>query len=134
MRLAAVMDIVLEEVQQQPVCALGLHASLAMHANNSVRPFLVKRGAKCNQPSIHRSLRRTQLGQRQTRYRIRIRRGSKRAAFECVNIKPIDSQDVVERGLNRRKKPGARRLESATWTAKVVLAKEAKKARNIREF
>ena len=91
MRLAAVMDIVLEEVQQQPVRALSLHPRLAMHADNPVRPALVKRAAKCNQPSVHRSLRRTQLGQRRTRYLVRIRGGTKRAAFERVNIKPIDS-------------------------------------------
>jgi hypothetical protein len=45
-RLATVMDLVLEEVQQQTVGALGLHVGLAMHADNPVRPVLVKRAAQ----------------------------------------------------------------------------------------
>ena len=57
MRLAAVMDIVLEQMQQQPVGALGLHTCAAMHVDDAIRPFLVQRVAPGDQPAIDRGLR-----------------------------------------------------------------------------
>src|SRR6476620_251229 len=41
-RLTAVMDVMLEQVQQQSVGALGLHACAAMHTNDPIRPVLVQ--------------------------------------------------------------------------------------------
>ena len=42
MGLATVMDLVLEDMQQQPVSAFALDASLAVHADNLIGAALIK--------------------------------------------------------------------------------------------
>jgi len=67
MRLAAVMDLMLEEMQQQAVGAFGLYVILTMDPNGAIRSALVERIAPLNQAAIDRRLRRAQLSKRRTR-------------------------------------------------------------------
>ncbi len=56
MRLATVVDLMLEEVQQQPVGALPLNARAAVHFDSPVGPTLVERITPCDQSAIDRLL------------------------------------------------------------------------------
>jgi hypothetical protein len=52
MRLAAVMDLMLEEMQQQAVGAFGLYVILTMDPNGAIRSALVERIAGRNSASV----------------------------------------------------------------------------------
>ncbi|MFC7735190.1 hypothetical protein ACFQX4_04910 [Roseomonas sp. GCM10028921] len=56
MRLPAVVDPVLEEVQQQPVHALPLHAAAAMDGHNPSQLRLVQPLRDRDQPTVLRRL------------------------------------------------------------------------------
>src|SRR2546423_6748783 len=57
MRLATVMDLVLEEVQQEAVSPLALHPRAAMHVDDSFGAVLIQGSAPGDQPAVNRSLR-----------------------------------------------------------------------------
>ena len=60
--LTTVMHLMLEQMQQQPIGTLRLHARAAMHLDDPIGPGLVESVAPGDQPAIHCGLRGTQLG------------------------------------------------------------------------
>jgi hypothetical protein len=109
--LATVMDLVLEQVQQKAIRTLRLHARASVHVNDAIGAGIVECLAPADQSAINRCLRGPKLRHGRTRYRIRPRGGAERAAFQRIDIKPIDNQDMVQRRLDRREKAGLRSFE-----------------------
>jgi ribosomal protein L10 len=56
MGLAAMMDLVLEQVREQPVAALGLHAGISVDAHSGAKRLLRQSIADRNQPAIDGAL------------------------------------------------------------------------------
>jgi len=137
MRLAAMVDLVLKQVQQEAIGPLRLHARAEVHLNDPVWPGFVERIAPGDQASIDRRLGGPQLRDRGTGNWIGPRGRAERAALERIDVEPVDDQDVVQGGLDRWEKAGSRRFErrlcqsgkaaSKRWFAQALLYAIARK-------
>jgi hypothetical protein len=111
MRLAAMVDLVLEQVQQRAIGPLRLHARAAVHTDDPVWPGFIQRLSPGDQSTIDRRLGGPQVRDRRKGNWIRPRSRAERATLERIDIEPVDDQDVVQGGLDRREKPRSRRFE-----------------------
>src|SRR5579872_808512 len=112
--LAAVMNVVLEQMHQQAVAALLLHPRAAMDANDLLREVVLAQPvAEGDQAVVDRALRPRQLGHGAARLFIGPGGRTQRAALQRVDIEMIDDEDVVQRCLDRGEEARALRLEFA---------------------
>src|SRR5581483_3630665 len=112
--LAAMMNVVLEQMHQQAVAALLLHPRAAMDANDLLREVVFAQPvAEGDQAVVDRALRPRQLGHGAARLFIGPGGRTQRAALQRVDIEMIDDEDVVQRCLDRGEEARALRLEFA---------------------
>src|SRR6516225_6335156 len=111
MCLTAVMDLVLEDMQQQPVASFDLNAGIPVYfyvpAERGLRQCL----ADGNQPLVHGRLLALKIGHRGAGFGVCPRLGTEPAALKAVDVEPVDDQDMIERGLETRKEADTQRLE-----------------------
>jgi hypothetical protein len=110
-RLAAMVDLVLEQVQQKAVGPFRLHARAAVHMDDPIRPDFVQRLAPGDQSTIDRRLGRPQVQDGGKGNWIRPRGRAERATLQRIDVEPVDDQDVVQGSLDRREKTRSRRFE-----------------------
>ena len=108
MGLAAMMDLVLEQVQEQPVAALGLDARIPVQSHSGAERLLRQGLADGNQPPIDGRLLALQVRHRGAGRPVGPRLRAEPAALQAVDVEPVDDQDVVERRLEARKEAGPR--------------------------
>ena len=113
-RLSAMVDLVLEEMREQPGRALLHDAGAPRHGDRPGEIGVGQRRAQGNEPAIDRV-----LGDGQRRAGVErlfglvkaagreVRRLAVEAALERIDVIPVDGQDVVERGLDRGKEARA---------------------------
>ena len=111
MRLAAMMDIMLEQMHEQSVAPLGLHFRVAVDFHDVVEACGRQRIAHRHQPPVDRGLRRRQFGDRPIRNGIFPRLRSEPPALQRVDIAEVDDIDVIQRRLQARKEAGPRGFE-----------------------
>src|SRR4030095_7968910 len=99
MHLAAMMDLVLEQVREQPRRILGQDAGAALHGNRHDELRFAKRRASIDQPAIRLPLRLLQLRtelegflRREESRRLGIGRLAAEGALEHVDVIPIDGE------------------------------------------
>lgn len=114
MHLAAVMDLVDEQMCQQVADALGDLTVLApVGDDTAIEVACGQPLAKRDQPAVRRRLRLEQRLRTVERNEAVKRGGPERTLFEEVEIEAIDREDVVERLADRREKAGALGFELA---------------------
>src|ERR1700751_1810575 len=99
MGLAAMVDIMLEEMHQEAIAPLRLHAGVAIDPHGAGKTIRRQCLANRNQAPIDRSLSGPQLGERGTWNGILPGPWPEPAAFESVDVEQIDDVDVVQRRL-----------------------------------
>src|SRR5437899_5038479 len=92
--LAAMMHLMLEQMQEQAVHPLALDGGAAMHGDDALQSGAVERFDDGEQTPVYRGLGFPQRGNRCTRLLIRPGGGSERAAFHRIDVKMIDDQDM----------------------------------------
>ena len=105
------MDLVLEQMQEQPVAALGLDAGISVEAHSGAERLLRQGIADGNEPPIDSRLLALQVRHGGAGHPVGPRLGAEPAALEAIDVEPVDDQDVVERRLEAGKEAGPRRLE-----------------------
>jgi hypothetical protein len=117
-RLAAVVDLVLEEVREQPCDAFVLDARAPEDGDGHVELRVGEVAACGKQPLVDRVLRDRDFRARSEGLRrseeaacVGIRGLPRKRALERVDVEPDDGDDVVERRLERREETRARRDE-----------------------
>jgi len=110
------MDLVLEQVQQKAIRPLLLNVCAPVNVDDPVRSRFVQPLAPGNQPAINLCLRRPQFRNCAARHTIRPGGRPERAAFQRINVEPIDDQDMIQRGLDRREQ-----AVSSRWFAQALL-------------
>src|SRR5665213_71143 len=103
MRLPAMVDIVLEQMHQQPVATLGLDPVLAMDLDDAVQPLGRERVAEADQAPVDRGLRVAQAGDIREWNGIAPRARPQRPALHRIDVKQIDHVNVVQGLLQTRK-------------------------------
>ena len=131
MGLAAMMHLVLEQVEEQAVHPLALDGSVAMHGDDALQSGAVERFDDREQTPVYRGLGFLERGNRCTRLLVRPGRRAERAAFHRIDVEVVDDQDVVERGAQAWKEAGSLRGEllrdsraqavSSRWFAQALL-------------
>src|SRR5882672_11497294 len=112
--LSTVMDLMLEQMREDAAHLVRVDTGRARHLHRSVELAIVEFQTQCNQAritfvllarecraGIKRLFRLEELA------RLEIGRLSLPAAFEHVDVEPVDRENVIERGLDRREKTGA---------------------------
>ena len=112
-RLAAVVDLVFEEMQQQPDGALALDSLAPVYLHNVVQRRLGQLVAGRYQPPVHISLSHGKLSHDSAGKRVGPGAGAKVAALDGIDIEPVDYEIVIERGLDRTEEASPGRLELA---------------------
>ena len=125
------MDLVLEQVQEQPVAALGLDARIAVQSHRDAKRLLRQGIADGNEPTVDGRLLALQVRHRRAGRPVGPRLRAEPTALEAVDVEPVDDQDVVERRLEAREEARPRRLEillrqpaqaaSRRWLAQALL-------------
>src|SRR5215469_1321477 len=98
-------------MEQYAIRTFALDVVLTMHRYGSIRSVLAYRVAPRNQSAINRGLCGMQLGQSRAWHGIGPSSGTECSAFECVNIKPINDENVIQGRLNRGEEACATCLE-----------------------
>ena len=105
--LAAVMHLVLEDVEQQAVDAFLLDAGRAVDARDLLKFRVVEGQAEIYEALIDRDLGDLEIAAIGMGNLVLPGLRPERAAFQRVDIEPVDDQDVVERRLQRGKEADA---------------------------
>jgi hypothetical protein len=110
-RLSSVVDLVLKEVGEQTRYGLMLNPAAALDPNLNVEQLVGERDTEIDETAIDGSLRDAQgltSGKRLFRLEKTQPLGvdllAREPAFERIDVIPIDGDDVIERGLERREK------------------------------
>ena len=118
MRLAAMMDLMLEQMREQARRRFGLDARAGHDRHRRVEIVLAQHGARRDQPPIgillrgfERNARRKRLFGLEKAVRLAIGFVMVQRALECVDVIPVDGDDMIERRLERRKEARARSFE-----------------------
>lgn len=107
MHLAAVMDLMFEQVQQQPVDALA-HDTVGPHQVDAAGEVCFPQGfAERHQPLVGLGLALLQLGKGQGFRKVLYL--AVPVAFQSGEVITVHFQDVAQRGLDGREEPRARR-------------------------
>jgi hypothetical protein len=88
-RVAAMMHLVLEKVQQKAVGPLRLHARAAVHTDDPIWPGFVQRLAPGDQATIDRRLGRPQVRDGVKGNWIRPRGRAERATLQRIDVEPV---------------------------------------------
>jgi hypothetical protein len=120
-RLAAVMNLVLEQMQQQPITAFDLRAGAAADLNIGFERLAGQAVADRDQPCVDRGLRWQQIGDGDAWRLVLERAIAQCSAFKGVDVEVIDNQNVIERPLQAWKEPSARQAVSSRWFAQALL-------------
>src|SRR6478736_2554861 len=97
MRLTAMMNLVLEQMKQQPVHPLVLNVISAIDVDDPVEIGPTQLLNDRNQAPVHLALRLAEQDRGFARFAVGPGRRSKRAALHGVDVEAIDDQDVIER-------------------------------------
>src|SRR6218665_3451590 len=109
MNLAAVMDLVLEEMQQHSVGAFHLDVVRARNADLGGQRIRVETSTVVYQPVVGGALLAGKVGkQRKRDFRLE-GCGAETVPFERADIEPVDGQDMVQRVDDGGKEADARR-------------------------
>src|SRR5262245_51216780 len=100
MGLTAVVNLVLEHVQQQPVPSLGLDPGITIDAHEARKRLLGQGLADGDQTAVHRALFPLKVGNSGARLLVGESPGSEPSALQAIDVEPVDDQYVVERGLD----------------------------------
>jgi hypothetical protein len=111
MCLAAVMNLMLENMEQQPVEPFVLNVVGAVNVHDALKASLVQFLDNGDQAAVDFRLCHLQGDDSLAGLRVLAEGQAARATLHCVNVKPINDQDMVECGAQAWKKAGARRLE-----------------------
>lgn len=111
MGLAAMMHLMLKQVQQHAVEPLALQVAFTLQLGGARECVRVKPIDQGDQPRIDLPLRRRERRNGPARLRICPSRGTEPAAFHGIDVEAIDHEDMIERRRQARKEPGARRGE-----------------------
>ncbi len=118
MRLSTVMDLMLKQVHQQSVAALGLHAGVSVDPDEAVEQLRRQRITEREQALVHGGLGRLQLGEQGIRHLVLPGRRPEPAAFERIDVEEVDDVDVVQRALDAREEAGAVGFEARPGSAR----------------
>src|SRR5882762_5010959 len=112
--LSTVMDLMLKQMREDAAHLVCVDTGSARHLHRAVESGVIELQTQCDQAriafvllarecrtGIKRLFRLEELA------RLEIRRLSLPAAFEHVDVEPVDRENVIERGLDRREKTGA---------------------------
>src|SRR5262249_36702570 len=110
MHLSAMMDLMLEQVREQSSGEFGLYACTTHHGNRRVESHVVEGRAGLDEPPVHGTLRGRKGSAGVERFlgleeaiRLCIGLCAAQASLQRVDVVPVHGEDVVERGLDRRK-------------------------------
>src|SRR4051812_36825924 len=103
MRLAAMVDLVLKQMHQQPVAAFALHPRVAVDPYDIVEPVRRQRIAEPDQALVHRGLRAAEIGEQWKRHLILPGLWPEPAALDRIHIEQVDDVDVVQGPLQAGK-------------------------------
>ncbi len=101
MGLAAMVNLVLEQMQQNPVAALDLVMIATIERDPGRQVRLGQPGTQLQQAPIDLGLGPLQAGDRRARQRLGPGGRAEAAARQTVDIEPVDHQDVVQGRLQR---------------------------------
>src|SRR5690349_17608609 len=101
------MNLMLKQVHQNPVAAVGLYPRISVDPHNIVEKLWRQRIADSDQAFINGALGDRQLRNGREWYVVLPRRRSQPSALECINVEQVDDVDVVQRELQARKKAGS---------------------------
>src|SRR5262245_297249 len=118
MGLAAMMDLMLEEVQEQPVAALGLDAGISVEAHSGGERLLGQDVADGNEAPIDIPLLTLQVRHGGAGHWVGPRLGAEPATLEAIDVEPVDDEDVVERRLEAWEEACPCRFELALGEAR----------------
>src|SRR5262249_9080497 len=105
------MDLMLKQVHQNPVAAVGLYPRIAVDPHNTVENLRRQHIAGGDQASINGGLGDRQLRNGRARYVVLPRRRSQPSALERINVEQVDDVDMVQRELQARKEAGSLSFE-----------------------
>ena len=109
--VAPMVDLMLKKVQQQAVAPLRLHTGIAIDPHEAVERLIGQALANDDQAPVHRLLFPLELCHSRARQLVGPGLRAEPAAFESIDVEPVDDQDVVERGLDAREEAAASRGE-----------------------
>jgi hypothetical protein len=109
--LAAMMNLMLEQMKQQPVHSLALDAVAAVDLDHAIEAGSAEALHDSDQSPVDLALRDSQQDRGVARLRVGPGRRSKRAALHRVDVKAIDNQDVIEGRAQAWKETAPRRHE-----------------------
>lgn len=107
MCLSAMMNLMLEEMHEQPVASFGLHGRVAVDPHNAVENLGCQCIADSNQALVDRGLRRLKRGKGRVRHLVLPGRRAQPSALQRIDIEEVNDMDVVQRALQARKEPGS---------------------------
>jgi hypothetical protein len=111
--LAAVVDLVLEEVEEDAVGALALEAMRSDQADLAAERVGSERGTDGDQATVDGGLLAAQVGDRRAGDLVGPGGGAEAAALERVDIVPVDVEQVVQGALQGWEEARAGRFEFA---------------------
>ena len=107
MRLAAMVDLMLVKVEQEPIHSLPLNAIASVYLDDTLKVGGAHALHDHDQTPIHFDLRDREHRSGLARLFVSPSCRSQRATLHCVHVEPIDNQDVIERGAQAWKEAGA---------------------------
>ena len=90
MRLATMMDLMLEKMQQKTIGTFQLHVCTTMSLDGLIDASLVKRSAQIDKSAVNHRLRRPQLRDGRTRDAVGPCVWAKRATFQGSDVESDD--------------------------------------------
>src|SRR3954447_5659145 len=101
------MNLMLEQMHEQPVATFGLHAGVAIDPHETVEKLGRQSIADGNQALVDRGLRSLQRGKGGMWHFVLPGRRSQPPALQRIDIEEVDDMDVVQRALQARKEAGS---------------------------